>query len=308
MEHLIRAVKTAGATLVSKTRASGLLRDDSGRIVGVVGQGPDATTKRYGARRGVILTSGGFCRNREMMKLYAPVYLECDSPIGVAGDDGSGILMATAVGASAIRMDSAFTAMPFHPPEKLIEGILVNASGARFINEDIYYGETGNEIVRRQNGRATLIVDAECDVESAYARPKALGEATTIEKLETAIGLPGGALTQTVELYNRYAKQGKDPLFHKQSQYLRPLDKPPFRALGVSTTDAYYPFFTLGGLHTNVAGEVLDGKGKAVPGLYAAGRTTSGVAALGYSSGISISDATLFGRFAGESAAAAIKI
>jgi 3-oxo-5alpha-steroid 4-dehydrogenase len=215
--------------------------------------------------------------------------------------------MATAVGASAIRMDSAFTAMPFHPPEKLIEGILVNASGARFINEDIYYGETGNEIVRRQNGRATLIVDAECDVESAYARPKALGEATTIEKLETAIGLPGGALTQTVELYNRYAKQGKDPLFHKQSQYLRPLDKPPFRALGVSTTDAYYPFFTLGGLHTNVAGEVLDGKGKAIPGLYAAGRTTSGVAALGYSSGISISDATLFGRFAGESAATANK-
>ena len=73
----------------------------------------------------------------------------------------------------------------------------------------------------------------------------------------------------------------------------------------MSTDQAYYPFFTLGGLHTKVNGEVMDGDGQTIAGLYAAGRTTSGVAALGYSSGVSISDATLFGRFAGESAAAA---
>jgi succinate dehydrogenase/fumarate reductase flavoprotein subunit len=304
MEHLIAGARKAGATVVAKTRAAGLLRGGDGRVIGVAAEGPDGT-KRYGARRGVILTSGGFCRNREMMELYAPEYLGCDSPIGVAGDDGSGILMATAAGAAAIRMAACFTDMPFHPPEKLIEGILVNASGARFINEDVYYGESGNEIVRRQDGRAVLILDAGVDVESAYARPAKLGESDSIDDLEKTIGLPTGALTQTVAYYNRHAADGKDPLFRKQPEYLRPLDKPPFRALGVSTDQAYYPYFTLGGLHTNVDGEVLDGSGKAIRGLYAAGRTTSGVAALGYSSGVSISDATLFGRFAGESAAAA---
>lgn len=304
MEHLIAGARKAGATVTGNTRASGLLTDGEGRVIGVSADGPDGT-KRYGAKRGVILTSGGFCRNREMMELYAPQYLGCDSPIGVAGDDGSGILMATAAGAAAIRMDACFTAMPFHPPEKLIEGILVNASGARFLNEDLYYGETGNEIVRNQGGSAILVLDAGVDVESAYARPAELGESDSIEELEKVAGLPEGALVQTMAYYNRHAADGKDPLFHKHPDYLRPLDKPPFRALGVSTDQAYYPYFTLGGLHTNVAGEVLGGGGKAIRGLYAAGRTTSGVAALGYSSGVSISDATLFGRFAGESAAAA---
>jgi 3-oxo-5alpha-steroid 4-dehydrogenase len=61
--------------------------------------------------------------------------------------------------------------------------------------------------------------------------------------------------------------------------------------------------FTLGGLHTNVDGQVLTPDGTIVPGLYAAGRTTSGLAAQGYSSGLSIADATFFGRRAGAHAA-----
>ena len=60
-----------------------------------------------------------------------------------------------------------------------------------------------------------------------------------------------------------------------------------------------------GGLHTSPAGEVLSADGEAVAGLYAAGRTTSGIAAQGYSSGLSIADATFFGRRAGAAAAGA---
>ena len=57
-----------------------------------------------------------------------------------------------------------------------------------------------------------------------------------------------------------------------------------------------YAPFTLGGLHTSVDGAVLDLDGAPIPGLYAAGRTTSGVAAQGYCSGLSLGDSTLFGR------------
>jgi 3-oxo-5alpha-steroid 4-dehydrogenase len=61
--------------------------------------------------------------------------------------------------------------------------------------------------------------------------------------------------------------------------------------------------FTLGGLHTRVDGSVLDLDGEPIAGLYAAGRTTSGLAAPGYASGLSLGDSTFFGRRAGRSAA-----
>jgi succinate dehydrogenase/fumarate reductase flavoprotein subunit len=236
---------------------------------------------------------------------YAPLYLACDTPIGALGDDGRGIRMGVGAGGAAVRMDSCFAALPFHPPEGMIEGILIDAQGDRFINEDSYYGRTGEAIIRTQNGVAILIVDAGCPPKPKYADPPVLGEAGTVAELEAMIGLPEPALQNTVAVYNRYAAQGVDPRFHKAARFLRALDRPPFRALDCSAKSTYYPFFTLGGLHTRVDGETLDVNGEPVPGLFAAGRTTSGVAALGYSSGVSLTDASFFGRLAGRAAASA---
>ena len=113
-------------------------------------------------------------------------------------------------------------------------------------------------------------------------------------------------LQHTVEVYNRYAREGKDPLFHKQSAWLEPLDEPPFAALECSLGKAPYMAFPLGGLWTRPSGEVLTEDGEPVPGLYAAGRTTCGISrsAEGYASGTCIADATYFGRLAGKAVAA----
>jgi succinate dehydrogenase/fumarate reductase flavoprotein subunit len=149
-----------------------------------------------------------------------------------------------------------------------------------------------------------LILDRECSVESEYGRMKPIAEAPSIAELEAKMRLPRRALQNSVALYNEYAAQGADPLFHKSADHLRALTEPPFLAYDCGTASAYYPFFTLGGLRTRVGGEVLDPEGSPLEGLYAAGRTTSGVSALGYSSGISLGDASFFGRLAGRSAAA----
>ena len=61
--------------------------------------------------------------------------------------------------------------------------------------------------------------------------------------------------------------------------------------------------FTLGGLQTSVDSEVLHVDGDPIPGLYAAGRCTSGLSAWGYCSGISLGDGSFFGRRAGIRAA-----
>jgi succinate dehydrogenase/fumarate reductase flavoprotein subunit len=125
------------------------------------------------------------------------------------------------------------------------------------------------------------------------------------EEIEAELQLPQGALVETVRLYNRNAAQGIDPLFHKARKWLKPLDQPPFVALDCRIDHCFYASFTLGGLDTLPTGEVLDGERRAIGGLFAAGRTACGLPRWGegYSSGMSLADATFFGREAGRRAA-----
>jgi 3-oxo-5alpha-steroid 4-dehydrogenase len=82
-----------------------------------------------------------------------------------------------------------------------------------------------------------------------------------------------------------------------------PLTQPPFGAFDCTTENSLYAAFTLGGLHSDPNGRVLDPEGAAIPGLYGAGRATSGLSVGGYSSGLSLGDGTFFGRRAGQTAA-----
>jgi 3-oxo-5alpha-steroid 4-dehydrogenase len=125
----------------------------------------------------------------------------------------------------------------------------------------------------------------------------------TVEELERSLGFPSGGLQSTMAFYNEHAARGEDPLFRKGQEHLTPLVNPPYAALDYTTDKALYTVFTLGGLHTLPTGQVLTPDGDVIPGLYAAGRTTSGLAAQGYSSGLSLADATFFGRMAGRHAA-----
>ena len=127
----------------------------------------------------------------------------------------------------------------------------------------------------------------------------------TWDEIERELKLPEGSLSQTVRLYNHYAAQGIDPLFHKAGKWLKPLDEPPFVALDCRLDYCFYASFTLGGLDTLPSGEVLDAERNVIAGLFAAGRTACGLPRWGegYSSGLSLADATFFGRQAGTRAA-----
>ncbi|RMD84409.1 MAG: FAD-dependent oxidoreductase [Candidatus Dadabacteria bacterium] len=305
MKKLLASVERHGVEVRTDTRADALVVGGDGRVIGV-------RVRSFGeraflrARGGVILTTGGFINNQEMVATFAPLLAQCKFRVGAEGDDGSGIRMGMAVGAAAINMHMGSVSLPIIPPKKLQKGILVDRHGQRFINEDAYYGRLGEYALYRHDGHAYLFLDNETFERPAVEREiAAVGE--TVEEVERELGLPPGSLQRTVALYNEHAARGQDPQFGKAPEWLVPLVHPPFAALDCTTSGSLYAAFTLGGLRTGPNGEVLTADGEAVPGLFAAGRTAASLAAPGYASGISIGDGTFFGRRAGRAAALATR-
>jgi succinate dehydrogenase/fumarate reductase flavoprotein subunit len=191
----------------------------------------------------------------------------------------------------------------------MTKGIVINDQGQRFINEDVYHGRLGAFVLRQQSERIYFILSVEQygDYERvSYMGSTVAGTGETVQELEEELELREGTLQQTLKVYNEDCVNGKDTQCHKAAEWLEPL-QPPLVALDITPgRGSFLPFFTLGGLDTLPSGEVVDPQRDVIPGLYAAGRTACGVVrrAEGYSSGMSVGDASFSGRLAGKQAAA----
>ncbi len=301
MTKLLEAAKSAGVGVSYKTYAERVVTNDDGRVVGAIAS-VDGQEKAIRARRGVLLTTGGFIHDKDMVGRHAPRLAPLFPPLGNNTEDGSGIRIGMGAGGSAIRMSESSIVMPIAPPRVLLFGISFNKLGQRFMEEDLYQCQLGEAVVFKEKGRAYWLCDADIGPENSMgAQVCAEG---SLEEIEQKLDLPYKALQNTVEQYNHYAKDGSDPLFNKHPQWIRPLAGP-YKALDISIDKCAFPTFTLGGLWTKPTGEVLTEQGDVIPGLYAAGRTTSGFPAAGYNSGMAVADCTYFGRVAGRAAAAA---
>ncbi|MDX2274558.1 MAG: FAD-dependent oxidoreductase [Hyphomonadaceae bacterium] len=296
--------RSLGVDVRTDAYAQSLIVDDGGRVVGLAVR-MDGAVRHVRAKRGVILCTGGFCMNRDMLKRYAPEILRSTHPIGER-DDGSGIRMGMSVGGDAIHMDEFFVTCPWIIPESFAKGIFVNEKGQRFINEDCYHGRVSRHMVDQPGERVYLLLDSEIfaqPLELANIHVVATGD--TWEEVESELGMPAGSLSSTMKTYNKYALEGEDPIYHKRLPWLKALTAAPFAAIELNFSQSFFSFFTLGGLSTLPTGEVLDTAGAPIPGLFAAGRAACGLPrwGAGYSSGMSLADATFFGRMAGRQAA-----
>jgi 3-oxo-5alpha-steroid 4-dehydrogenase len=305
MERMLAASETSGATCLYDCRVRRLVRDESGRVIGLITTIDGNKTVAIKARKAVILCAGGFIMNDDMLAKHAPDLLRCNYKTGAAGDDGSGILMGMGAGADVTNMSEGLVLNAYYPPSAHAKGIIVNEQGQRIVNEDAYIGRTSDAMLYKANGRAWLIVDNEI-----YGRTQAGHDLAAVEEtpeaLERSLGMPEGALVHTLEVYNRDAARGVDPYFHKAVKDLKPLTTAPLAALDCTTAGSIFGALTLGGLATQPTGEVLDPRNRVIGGLFAAGRCAAGLCREGrsYASGLSISDATYFGRVAARRAAA----
>lgn len=303
IDILERRALDLGVETQCDARAVALIHDDGG-IVGAVFR---INNQDHFARatKGVVLATGGFVMNEDMRRRYCPETFKINSPIGDK-DDGTGIMLGMAAGGDAIHMEQFFTTCPWTMPESHAYGVFVNQAGQRFINEDCYHGRVSRAAVDQLGDRVYLLLDVEhFEQPLEMAGITIAGTGETWEEVEAELDMPQGTLSATMHFYNAHAAEGRDPLFGKRTPILKPMDKGPFIALELNFNSSYFSFFTLGGLRTSVDGQVIGRDGKAISGLYAAGRCTSGLPAWGhgYSSGLSLADCTFFGRRAGAHAA-----
>ena len=305
MKPLVETGAAAGVRAVYDVRATNLVVGADGRVVGLIAQqyGKNVAVR---ARRGVVLASGSFAYNDAMVMQYAP-RLAGRPAASIEQHDGQSIRMAQALGADLAHMDATEVAFLIDP-QQTVRGILVNGRGQRYVAEDMYSGRIGQVTLYHQDDTAYLIIDGDAQDEAMAAtsatpflkRP-ATWVCDTIADLEGEMGLPTGSLQATVAAYNAAAERGEDPLLHKKPEWLKPIGAP----VGAIDLRGSCAGFTLGGLQTTLDGEVLHVAGDPIPGLFAAGRCTAGVAAWGYASGVSLGDGSFYGRRAGRAAASA---
>lgn len=299
MQCLLQAVDATPAKVLTDTRAQRLVVDGD-EVVGIEVRA-DGQTRLIRARGGVVLTLGGFLFNRAMLEHYVPIALKINVPLGTDHDDGLGIRMAQGAGAALSGMDEIEVAMPITPPRKMVRGILVNSKGERFINEDTYFGRLGRAGLFDQGGEVFFVHSDDTFVPN-FTGYEPQWVDSDIAVLETQTGLPAGSLEATIASYNEGAVHHEDRQFHKAPEWVVPLEAP-YGIIDLGTERSWYAGFTLGGVRTDVHGAALDTSGSPIPGLFAAGRTSKGIAGAGYVSGISLGDGTFFGRRAGAAAA-----
>ena len=300
--------KKLGADLRLETRAKKLLVDESGKIVGVEAEGPTGEKVTVNAKA-VILASGGFGANLEMVTKYRPE-LEGFMTTNAKGALGDGILMGEEVGAATVDLEQ----IQIHPTVEMntaaliTEGlrgdgaILVNSNGQRFTDEVGTRDAVSAAEIKQPGSFAYLIVDQAMvdasNVIQGYIKKGYTTQGESYAALAEALQIDPTAFETTMNEWNAAVEAKTDSQFGRTS-FASPLNTAPYYAIKV-TPGVHH---TMGGLKINSEAEVLTADGNKIPGLFAAGEVTGGVHGANRLGGNAVADFVVFGRIAGKQAA-----
>jgi len=319
-------------TRVDPARPFNTLRADKAMADGAALENAAGARKFIRARHAVILAAGGFTNNLEMVRWHMPllaVHNESLIRLGSMGCNGSGIQLGVSAGGSVAKLDRAVLVRSIAPPNVMVQGLIVNRHGCRFVNEDVYTASLGDAILRQPDGNAWIVVDKalyrallrQCmptadkafSTFKYYTVPVLLNllfggtkQAKTLAELARKTGIDAAGLEKTVADNNAAINGGEPDPAGKNTDNVRRLGEGPYRAINTSVGNkfSFCRFLTLGGLRVDERlGLVLRDDGTPIQGLYAAGRTAVGLPTDGYISGFSLADCIFSGRRAGLNAA-----
>jgi flavocytochrome c len=318
IEAYVAFLNDSGKTeILMNTRADELIVED-GRVVGVKAKS-DSDAYTLKANNGVIITTGGFARNNEMVLNYDKHWgnlkgLNSTNSVSATGD---GIAMALAAGAALEGMEWIQLLPVGHPVTGGMAGnisinaanqLFINLEGKRFVAEDERRDNLTKGLLAQPEQKMFILHDAHEyyneDVKDDFN--ETIGELVksgtavkgeTLDELAQNMGVEAENLKAAVAEYNRaVAGEGPDPMGKKLMQ--DPFDKPPFYA-SIRVPTVHH---TMGGLKIDTQARVLNEEGNPVPGLYAAGEVTGGIHGANRLGGNAVPDTVVFGRIAGESA------
>ena len=314
-----------GITVRTRCQFTDFVLDADGEIQGVRLQGgyryPDAgsgTPQTIGARRAVILATGGFANDHAFRARQQPGLTDAIQTTNHRGATAEGLIAALGHKACPVHLSwiqlgpwgcadekgygkgGRFASYAVFPA-----GILVDpATGRRIVNE---WGD------RRERAEAMMhaghpsvgIVDAQGAAKDAESLHFCLlnGKVKAFERLDdlaAAHGIPAAALATTVADYNRAVAAGRSDTFGKALER---------GAFAISTPPYYtirlYPkvHYTPGGVHIDQRARVIDLHGNPIPRLFAAGEVTGGIHGASRLGSCALTECLVFGRIAGQAAA-----
>jgi tricarballylate dehydrogenase len=328
-----------GVEVLYGRQVNRILTDEAGRVAGVAARGPDGIEHHHAGA--VIVASGGFQANPEMRAAYLGGPWSLVKTRGSRFNTGEVIRELIATGAQSFGDWAGRHATPIDAdaPQygdlRLTDktnrlsypyGILINCDGERFVDEgadfnSYTYAAYGAAILAQRNATAFEIFDSRAFplLEKRYETGVPVEAATIAELVEgiarrwDVLRIDAARMEATIAAYNAAAAARGDGfrpdaldgmrthgLRPEKSNWAIPIEMAPFRAYAVTGGIT----FTFGGIRISERAEVVDGVDRPIPGLYASGELTGGFFFLNYPLGCGLTRGAVFGKLAGESAAA----
>ena len=310
-----------GIPVITNMKAEELIKDKDGRVVGVKAT-MDGSEYTFNAKGGVVLATGGFGANPEMVKKYNPKIDERFKTTDAPGSTGEALYMAERAGAELVNMGYIQTYPICDPISGAIEliadarfdgAIMLNQEGKRFV-EELQRRDVLSEAILNQTGRYCWVlwndkigsisntVKAHANEYEAFTKQGIMTTCDDLKCIADFTKIPFDQLRKTVKRVSDMAGKGNDKDFNHRAGLMDMQQGKYYVIKAVPSTH-----HTMGGVRINEKAEALTAEGKVIPGLWAAGEVTGVTHGTNRLGGNAYTDIIVFGRIAGEAAAKAAK-
>ena len=310
-----------GIPVITNMKAEELIKNKDGRVVGVKAT-MDGSEYTFNAKGGVVLATGGFGANPEMVKKYNPKIDERFKTTDAPGSTGEALYMAERAGAELVNMGYIQTYPICDPLSGAIEliadarfdgAIMLNQEGKRFV-EELQRRDVLSEAILNQTGQYCWVlwndnigkisntVKAHANEYEAFTKQGIMTTCDDLKCIADFTKIPFDQLQKTVKRVSDMAGKGNDKDFNHRSGLVDMQQGKYYVIKAVPSTH-----HTMGGVRINEKAEALTAEGKVIPGLWAAGEVTGVTHGTNRLGGNAYTDIIVFGRIAGEAAAKAAK-
>ena len=306
-----------GIPVITNMKAEELIKNKDGRVVGVKAT-MDGSEYTFNAKGGVVLATGGFGANPEMVKKYNPKIDERFKTTDAPGTTGEALYMAERAGAQLVNMGYIQTYPICDPISGAIEliadarfdgAIMLNQEGKRFV-EELQRRDVLSEAILNQTGRYCWVlwndkigsisntVKAHANEYEAFTKQGVMTTCDDLKCIADFTKIPFDQLQKTVKRVSDMAGKGNDKDFNHRAGLMDMQQGKYYVIKAVPSTH-----HTMGGVRINEKAEALTAEGKVIPGLWAAGEVTGVTHGTNRLGGNAYTDIIVFGRIAGAEAA-----